>query len=228
MVYLIDQKRITAMHKNELRLASNFRKAIYDSDIAFQSNRRVDDAFPGICKAVDVGSRLYATLQVQAGTSDVNLSGSNKHRFISFFHAEIPDSDENGISVVLMDSRTSKMEHYSMGKIAYAIRCMIHENENLNVAEKPDYHILLDWSMRGDNLFGHLKDNRLVLNARLIWMRIREMLVKFLLVLEMPFEQKAGETYFDVFRYETIGSLDNTPDRFESLVMRISSPRTSP
>ncbi|MGB8683596.1 MAG: hypothetical protein WCD12_11995, partial [Candidatus Binatus sp.] len=56
---------------------------------------------------------------------------------------------------------------------------MIHENENLNAAEQPDYHVQLDWDMNQYSL-GTIQNGTAVLNARFIANRVREILAKFI------------------------------------------------
>ena len=56
---------------------------------------------------------------------------------------------------------------------------MIHENENLNAAEQPDYHVQLDWEINQYTL-GTIQHGTVVLNARFIAGRVREILAKFI------------------------------------------------
>jgi hypothetical protein len=57
---------------------------------------------------------------------------------VSFLHEEIPDAAANGVNLPLVDARTDKPGQYNFGAIVYAIRCMIHDNENLDADENPD------------------------------------------------------------------------------------------
>jgi len=40
--------------------------------------------------------------------------------------------------VSLLDARTGQSRHYSFSGLVSVIRCMVHENKNLNAAERPD------------------------------------------------------------------------------------------
>ena len=69
---------------------------------------------------------------------------------------------------------------YNFGEIVYAIRCMVHENENLNVAEDVDYHILLDWSQPYPYVFAKTVDGKFICNGYFLWNRLRQVLAKFI------------------------------------------------
>ena len=97
------------------------------------------------------------------------------------------------MDIVLYDVRKAKWESYNFGGVIYAIRCMIHENENLNVAEYPDYHVLLDWSIDRHGSAGVVSNGRLICNANFFWWRLREVLAKFLLGLEMFMAFERGD-----------------------------------
>jgi hypothetical protein len=107
-------------------------------------------------------------------------STHNKERFVEFLNLELPKPEGGGFHVELIDSRTGQKRTYSFAQLVYATRCMVHENENLDVSEKPDYHILIDWHMRNPSVFGHLCSGRFVCNGPLLWNRLREVLAKFI------------------------------------------------
>jgi hypothetical protein len=85
---------------------------------------------------------------------------------------------------------------YSFSSLIYAIRCMIHENENLNAAEQPDYHLLLDWSMHPeDRCGGVLENGNITLNARATCLRLREVVTKFVWGLEAMIAFHEGRSF---------------------------------
>jgi hypothetical protein len=187
-------KRLLAMLPQELRWMDNLKKAFYESDTAFADGRAADKAFPEICNAVDVAATLRLSLQLPLASWSPPTTKNNKQKFIDFLHAEIPDAGSNGLDVVLFDARTQKPVRYNFGGIVYAIRCMIHENENLNVDENPDYHVTLDWNIPEHGYFGTLCDGRLTCNAKAIWWRVREVLAKFILGTEMFMALERGDS----------------------------------
>jgi hypothetical protein len=172
------------MVPQEQRWIENAKKAFYESDTAFVNGVAADNAFPALCKAIDVCATLRLSLQSPASPWVPPSHQNNKKKFISFLQSEIPDADANGLDITLLDSRTNQPVVYNFGGIVYAIRCMVHENENLNAAESPDYHVILDWCMARYGLFGTVKDGRLTCNAQLVWWRVREVVSKFILGLE--------------------------------------------
>jgi hypothetical protein len=73
----------------------------------------------------------------------------HKERFIEFVHLGTPSPKDLKNEIPLFDSRTQKIEMYSFRKLVYAVRWIaIHENDSLDAAQPPDYHIRLDWNMR--------------------------------------------------------------------------------
>ncbi len=62
----------------------------------------------------------------------------NKKRFLEFLNLELPSPESGGLLVHLVDARSGKAVAYSFAELVYDIRCMIHENENLNAAEAPN------------------------------------------------------------------------------------------
>jgi hypothetical protein len=194
----VDGQRLLAMVPQELRWMDNLKKAFYESDAAFAGGRAVDKAFPEICNAVDVAGTLQLSLQSPVAPWAPPTNKSNKRKFIGFLHTEIPDADNNGVNIPLLDARTEKWENYNFGGIVYAIRCMIHENENLNADENPDYHVILDWNIPANGYLGSVCDGRLTCNAQAIWWRVREVLAKFILGTEMLMAFERGDNSFSI------------------------------
>lgn len=54
------------------------------------------------------------------------------------------------------------------------------ENENLDLAEDVDYHILLDWSHPNPQFAVTIRDGIFVCNGYFIWNRLREVVAKFI------------------------------------------------
>jgi hypothetical protein len=177
--------RLMSMVSQEQRWTHNLKKAFYESDVAYAGERRTEDAFPALCKAVDVAQTLRRSLQTPASNWTAPDSRNNRVNYISFLHSEIPDPSRSGVDILLTDVRTNRAARYSFGELFYAIRCMIHENENLNEDEHPDYHVALDWNIQDQRCFGRISAGRLVCNAPVIWWRVRQVLAKFILGTEM-------------------------------------------
>ena len=189
----IDASRLFAMVPQEQRWIANAKKAFHESDTAFVEGTAPDNAFPAICKAIDVCATLRLSLQSPAEPWTPPPHQNNKTKFISFLHAEIPDASSNGLDISLLDARTNKPVQYNFGGIIYAIRCMIHENENLNAAEGPDYHVTLDWTIPRHGHLGVHEDGRLRCNAQLLWWRVREVTSKFIQGLEFLMAIERGD-----------------------------------
>jgi len=171
----IENDRLLAMSDQERRWFDNIKKAFGDADEAILSGKPQDRCMEELCKAVDTAKTLRRSLRGDGVTKD-----SNKKLFTDFLYLEIPRPAEEGKGrVKLIDARSGKPVEYSIVELVYAIRCMIHENENLNAAERPDYHVQLDWNTQGP-YFGVLENGRLLLNARFIVNRLREVLAKFI------------------------------------------------
>ena len=176
MIAEIPGERILSMTDREKRWLNNVKKAIYQCDIALQSGENVRDrCFPELCNAVDTAKTLHRSLRdMKCSTKD------NKKRFIDFLGGV--DPAEGGYqSGALKDARTGREVTYTFAGVVYAIRCMIHENENLNASEQPDYHILLDWdeSPRSGVFAKQYADERVVLNAGIVLNLLRQRLAKF-------------------------------------------------
>ena len=167
------------MTEQELRWFDNAKKAFFASDQAFLSGSPENECFEELCKAIDTAKTLRCSLMGEpAKTKD------NAKAFIEFIHLEVPLPEDNGIQLELIHSRTAKPVIYGYGKLVYAIRCMSHENENLNVDESIDYHILIDWNTDGNEIWAWVSEKQVVVNGRLIWNRLRQILAKFLTHIE--------------------------------------------
>jgi hypothetical protein len=135
----IAPERFARLTEVEKRLLDNVKKAFHESDRNYASGRPQDCMEP-MCKAIDTAKTLRRSLRGE-DTSGVD----NRRRFKEFIDLEVPDPARGGFLVRLVDARTGQPRDYSFSELVHAIRCMVHENENLNAAEKPDYHILLEW-----------------------------------------------------------------------------------
>jgi hypothetical protein len=171
----ITEDRLLQMNDREQRWLENTKKAFHDSDQDYRNGQPQDCCLQELCKAIDTAKTLRRSLRGE----DVSPT-QNKERFVEFLNLEMPKPEDGGFNVELADSRTGQKRAYSFAELVYYIRCMVHENENLNVSEKPNYHILIDWQMRDPTVFGYLHNGRLVCNGPLLWNRLREILAKFI------------------------------------------------
>lgn len=174
----INDQRVCNMTDQEKRWFHNLKKAFYNSDRLYEASS--DQCMEEICKAVDVAKTLRRSLRGEPYSRQ-----DNKKRFMGFLSLEIPDPSSGGLNIPLVESRTGKRKMYTFPELVYSVRCMIHENESLNVAESPNYHIKLDWLMDpNSHLGGRICNERVECNARFMWQRIREILAKFITGLE--------------------------------------------
>jgi hypothetical protein len=195
----IPQERFGHLTAQEKRLLDNVKKAFRDSDELYRGGRP-EDCMEPMCKAIDTAKTLRRSLR---GEDTSNTQ--NKARFTEFIDLEVPAPGSGGLQVTLLDTRTTQLRDYSFSGLVYAIRCMVHENENLNAAEWPDYHILLDWgqlpawpavsagpvsgsaqdlSLNASTacppgVAGVINSGRLTINGHFIWGRLREVMAKF-------------------------------------------------
>lgn len=176
----MEPTRLTKMSEQELRWFENIKKAIFDADTAYRSGKPENRCFEEICKAIDTAKTLRRSLLGLNATTH-----NNKQLFIEFLDFELPSPARGGMNLQLTDARSGQAVRYSFSSLIYAIRCMIHENENLNAAEQPDYHVLLDWTQSPhDRCSGILGNGTVTLNARMIWLRTREVVAKFVVGIE--------------------------------------------
>jgi hypothetical protein len=172
--------RVANMTPLERRWLDNIKKAFADSDHDFLSARMADDCIETLFKGIDAAKSLRLSLKDVKG----NLSQHNRQRFIEFIQLEIPTPGRSRRTFTLKHARDGRPLKLSVAEILYDIRCMIHENENLNEVEPVDYHILLRWDQCNHDFECDHSDGRLVLNARFLWRRLREILSKFITGLE--------------------------------------------
>jgi hypothetical protein len=175
----ITPDRVLRMSEQEQRWFDNVKKAFEASDLAYTEGRAHDDCLPELCKAVDTAKTLRRSLRGE----DLS-SKENKRRFLEFLNCELPCPEDGGLEVELVDSRSGKTFAYSFAELVYDIRCMVHENENLNAAEGPSYHILIDWTPAESNFFGEVAGGRLTCNGHTVWRRLREIVAKFITVID--------------------------------------------
>lgn len=175
MIDGVSERRFAEMTDREKRWLDNVKKAFFASDRAYINGEMQDRCFPELCNAVDTAKTLQRSLRDE----DTSMK-DNKKRFIEFFGGPHP-ADGGYESGELVDARTEKRVRYSLGGIVYAIRCMVHENENLNVTEQPDYHILLDWSESQASyvLANQYADEKVVLNAHVVLTILRRRVATF-------------------------------------------------
>jgi hypothetical protein len=197
----IKQERFGQLSTHEQRLLDNVKKAFCDSDELYRGGRAEDSLEP-MCRAIDAAKTLRRSLRGEDASS-----AENARRFKEFIDLEVPAPGKGGLQLSLVDARTSRTRFYSFSDLVYAIRCMVHENENLNAAEQPDYHILLDWGQvprwapsTAGPVSGSAQDlslncvvgfhsgavgfidtsGRITLNGHFMWGRLREVLSKFI------------------------------------------------
>ncbi len=171
----IDDQRVLAMTAREKRWLDNVKKAFHQSDLALQSGSPEDRCLEELFKAVDTAKTLRQSLR-----GEDTSARHHRKRFIEFLGLEIPCAREGASEFRLVDARMGSTVTYTFGEIVYQIRCMIHENENLNAAEDVDYHILLDWSVRNPYVFAEIQDGKFVCNGYFLWNRLRQVLSKFI------------------------------------------------
>jgi hypothetical protein len=167
--------RLLAMTELEHRWFENVKKACSESDRAYDEGRAYDHSLPELCKAVDTAKTLRRSLCGH----DVSLR-DNKKQFLEFLNCELPSPESGEFHVQLVHARSGNPVSYSFAEMVYDIRCMIHENENLNAAEAPNYHILLDWSQPRSCYFGSIADGQLTCNGHMVWQRLRQIVAKFI------------------------------------------------
>jgi hypothetical protein len=158
--------RVLRMTDQERRWFHNLKRAFSEADRAILSGKPQDHCMEELCKATDTAKTLRRSLR-----NDDLSTAQNKIRFLEFLNLEIPAPRDGKGRINLVDARSGKSATYSIAELVYAIRCMIHENENLNAAEQPDYHVQLDWDVHQYTL-GTVLDGTIVLNARFIANRV--------------------------------------------------------
>jgi hypothetical protein len=175
------EDRLLNMTDQERRWLNNVKRALYDSDQSLLSGNPQEHCMEELCKGLDAAKTLRRSLRGE----DISPK-HHKQRFLEFVHLDVPAPTNGKNEMALFDARSNKVEMYSFGKLVYAIRCMaIHENENLDASERPDYHIRLDWNMCAPQQWlGIIEDGKVTLNARTMSQRLREILAKFITGIE--------------------------------------------
>ena len=194
------------MTDREKRWFDNVKKAFHDSDNLVQqgsSEERCDRCLKEMIVAVDTARRLTASLNGKDGKAN------NKEKFIEFLGFPC---DKERQEMNLRDVDSGEVRGYTLGEAIYAIRCvMVHENENLNVAENVDHHILLDWSRRSSRNLGVLRaDGVFVANGFCIWEILREKLASFITGIDAMIDFQTKGT-FSITCCPELGSIQ--PDR---------------
>jgi hypothetical protein len=221
----ISPDRCSAMTEQERPWFDNVKKAFHESDTRYAKGRPQDCMEP-MCKAIDVAKTLRRSLLGQ-DTSHAQ----NKARFVEFVNLEVPSPQAGGLNVPLRDARTRQVADHSFAAIVYSIRCMVHENENLDVADQPDYHILLDWNTHPQSrqslayvsgtqhdpsvqfinsfsgLLGTVSEGRIVLNGHSMWGRIREIMGKFTTAIDGMIAMRRADGSFSITIHPPLGSI---------------------
>jgi hypothetical protein len=200
----IPQERFGKLTALEERLLDNVKKAFHDSDELYRGGRP-EDCMEPMCRAIDTAKTLRRSLR-----GEDTSTADNARKFKEFIDLEVPAPGRGGLQVTLADARTGQSRAYSFSALVYAIRCMGHENENLNAAERPDYHILLDWGQAPrsvplaagpvsgmvqdpslnwpvtyhSGLAGTINGGRITLSGHFVWGRLREVMSKFITGME--------------------------------------------
>ena len=201
----IEPQRVAQMTSLERRWLDNVKKAFADSDHDFETSRMADDCIETLFKGIDAAKMLRLSLLDTTG----DLHRNNRARYIEFLELEIPSPDKSGRRITLQDTRSGQFRDWSVAEILYEIRCMIHENENLNESEPVEYHILLRWWEHGEKFIASHENNRVVINARLLWRRLREILSKFITGIE-AWEAQANNQGFSMTIRPERGSIQPT------------------
>jgi hypothetical protein len=186
----IEDSRILKMSDQEKRWLNNIKKALYESDKAYSGGNAADHCFEQLCKAVDTAKTLRRSLR-----GEDTSSKENKKRFMEFLDCEVPTAERGGLNFPLIDARQGTPVNYTFSGLIYAIRCMVHENENLNAAEQPDYHVLIDWSQPNKDHIAELVNGQLVINGHFFWIRLRQVLAKWITRIQLVIDVSAGRSW---------------------------------
>ncbi|OYP35382.1 hypothetical protein [Rhodopirellula sp. MGV] len=165
MIDGVSKERILNLTDREKRWLDNIKKAVLACDRAFLNGEKRDRCFPELCNAIDTAKTLERSLRGE-DTSPIK----NKARFLEFFGGVSPD-DGGYRSGDVVDSRNGKNVRFTIGELVYAIRCMCHENENLDADDRPDYHILLNWTgpfLHQHHFVSQFENERIEVNAELL------------------------------------------------------------
>jgi hypothetical protein len=175
----IDAQRILNMSERERRWLDNVKKAFHESDRAFEGGTPEDRCLEELFKAIDTAKTLRRSLRGE------DVSGrDNRRRFIEFLGLEIPAAGPQAAKYEWRKIGSDEVVRLSLGEILYEIRCMVHENENLNYDEVIEYHILVDWSDPTGYYPGRIEDGKFICNGFFVWNRLRQVLSKFITGIE--------------------------------------------
>jgi len=163
------------MTTKELRWFDNIKKAFADSDAASQTPRIRDAALESLFKGIDTAKTLRLSLLGMPYKRT-----ENRIRFIEFLEYSIPAKANGARTFELVDAQTGVKKEYSISEIIYDVRCMVHENENLDESEDCNYHILLRWIHNLDEFVLEHSEGRIIINGGLMWRRLREILAHFI------------------------------------------------
>ncbi len=176
MIDGVSEERIRNMTDREKRWLDNVKKGVFVSDRAYLNGEKRDRCFPELCNAIDTAKTLQRSLR------DEDISPvQNKARFVEFFGGISPD-DGGYLSGEVVDARNGKNVQLTIGELVYGIRCMCHENENLDVDDQPEYHILLNWTgpfRNRQHFASQFADKRIEVNAELLLEYVRERIASF-------------------------------------------------
>jgi hypothetical protein len=229
----IHQDRFGQLTTQEERLLDNVKKAFYESDRLYGEGRPEDCVLP-MCNAFDAAKTLRRSLRGE-DTSPTE----NARRFKEFIDLEVPAPAAGGLQVALVDAYSCKSKLYSFSDLVYAIRCKVHENENLNTAERPDYHILLEWGQAPrwapasagpvsgsaqdlslpwsigyrSGVAGTINGGRITLNGHFMWGRLREVMAKFITGIDMMIGFAKGAASGRITSHPPLGSVRPTTHR---------------
>lgn len=199
----ISNDRILQMTNQEKRWFDNIRKAFFHSDVEMENGTPEDRCLEELFKAIDTAKTLRRSLRGE----DIS-NKNNRKRFIEFLALEIPCIKEE-LEADLKEVRSGQLK---LGNKIYKIRCMIHENENLNFDENVSYQILLDWSNRDNSWVKNIND-RFVFNGYFLWDRLRQILSKFITYIDSVFSL-ANEHTFCCTINPKIGSIKHLKEQY--------------
>jgi hypothetical protein len=210
----IAEERFGQFTAQEERLLDNVKKAFRDSD-AHYTGGRVEDCMEPMCRAIDAAKTLRRSLR-----GEDTSPRQNEERFKEFLALEIPAARPGALPMYLVDARSGQRRQYSYADLVYKIRCMVHENENLNAAENPDYHILLEWGPGQQppdwfrqGLMGVIHDGRITLHGPLVWQRLRKVVSKFITGIDMMIAVARGADSFSITIRPPLGSVRPSTDK---------------
>jgi len=188
------------------------------------SDGRIDDrTLEELFKAIDGAQTVRQNLLPE----HLRSKGGNRDLFVEFIHLELPmararsSTDANDLPFELQEFELFNMdkqrvEMFTMGEVAYAARCMImHENENLNVAEEGvDYHVMLDWNISAtDMMLGYQRDQKFICSGPFLVQRLRQIVASFIQGVELCKFDPATSTSFSISMDPQMGSIQPRPKK---------------